>query len=348
MKIINLSIPKTQNQLNHEKNKQIVYNPIRLSSIDYDIVSFSAKPKKEKQPPHPNANNQSNKKSAFEQSCLHGKKNSNKLRKKIKNSAQAFSPKLAQQRKEEKQRLKEEVELRLVEEKIEYEHKKAEIRKKYITPSIQVRIKEQIISDKELDFIINKIKKYPELINELFIEPENGDVLLKLSDKSFQNIFENYSDYERLIKLFESRDKNNKIFMEKINDSKLAILNDTLKKMPTVLISAYLIPNKDNQLPAHYVSLNGLKMMNESIKDYPAILAQIYTHTDNIGNTPMHNRFRKGQELIKQALIYQPETISRIRRIRNKYDEYPETILKKIEKYSGPYEETWKIILNEF
>ena len=137
----------------------------------------------------------------------------------------------------------------------------AEIRKKYITPSIQVRIKEQIISDKELDFIINKIKKYPELINELFIEPENGDVLLKLSDKSFQNIFENYSDYERLIKLFESRDKNNKIFMEKINDSKLAILNDTLKKMPTVLISAYLIPNKDNQLPAHYVSLNGLKMI---------------------------------------------------------------------------------------
>lgn len=348
MKILNINFSNTNNyHKNAATQNSTEFSGMKLMSLQQDVVSFGAKSKKDK-----NNNNKQSKaqhqKSTFEQACIKGNKNPNTMRKKIHHSIQSYDPKSAQEKRLEKQRQKEEAEQRLVEQKLEYEHKKAELRKKYIRNGLQVRIKNQIISDKELLFILNKIKECPDLVNETFIEPDNGELLFSMSDNVMKAVLESAQDYQVLVKMVETPDAEGKLFMEKIPETKLRCFNDALSQMQTVLITAYLTENKDKQLPAHYLSLDGLRIMNEKMSDYPALLAQIYTHTDNIGNTPMHNRFKKGQSIIKDALSFQPETIARIRKIRNRYDEYPETILKKAEKYSGPYEETWKIILNEF
>ncbi len=337
--ILNFNNTKTQTPQKSQKNQTwgIKFNNL----LTQDVVSFGAKQKKDK-------NKQQFQKTKVNQQNTKNLKGQNALRKKIQTSTQTFDPKAAQARRLEKEKRKEEEQLRLVEQKLEYEHKKAQLKKKYIRPGLQTRIKEQIISDKELLFILNKIKECPDLISETFIEPENGSLLFSMSENVMKTTLEHVNDYKILVKMIETPDEDGKIFMEKIPDSKLEPFHNALKQMPTILITAYLTENKEKQLPAHYLSLDGLKLMNETMSDYPALLAQIYTHTDNIGNTPMHNRFRKGQSIIKDALAYQPETLTRIRKIRNKYDEYPETILKKAEKYSGPYEDTWKIILNEF
>ena len=349
MKIINLNFNNNQITQKNDINNSVPLFGLKLNTLSADTISFCGKPKKEGgHLYHANANKPHNQKSSFEKGCAHGNKNSSKLRKKMQNNAQSFIPAEIQAKKLEKQKAKEEAQQREVEAKLEYEHKKAELRKKYITPSLQTRIKEQIVSDKELLFIIDKIKGYPELISEVFLEPEDGTLLFSLSNDIMKKVLKSTNDYNTLMKLVTTPDKNGKIFMEKIPNGKLKVFNEGLKDFQTVLISAYLTETKDNQLPAHFLSIEGLKMMNEIFKEFPALIAQIYTHTDKIGNTPMHNRFRTGQQIIKDALAYQPETIAKIRKIRNKFDEYPETIVKKAEKYSGPYEETWKIILNDF
>jgi len=348
MKIINLnfynqtitSTPKSQ-----EQNSQ--HFGLKLNTLTSDVVSFGTKNKKDRHKKHSSSNAPQTQKSIFEQSCVKGNKSPSKLRKKIKNSMQCYNPQEAEAKRQEKLKAKEAEQLRALEAKIEYEHKKAETKKKYINPNLQLRIKERIISDKELIFIINRIQKYPELINETFFEPNNGELLFYTSDYITQKLLSINTDYNKLLSLISTEDKDGKIFMERIPISKLSIFNETLSQIPNVLISAYLTPNKQNQLPAHYLPLEGLKMMNETLKDYPTILAQIYTHVDKIGNTPMHNRFRKGQSIIKEALSFQPETLSKIRKTKNRYDEYPDTIIKKAQNYDGPYKETWQIILNE-
>ena len=348
MKIIDFNFTNKQTMYKKDTNSSVPFFGLKLNLLNTDIVSFGAKPKKEGHLYHPNANKPHNQKSAFEKSCERGNKNSSKLRRKMQNSSQGFEPAQIQAKKLEKKKAKEEAQQKEVEAKLAYEHKKAELRKKYIAPSLLTRIKEQIISDREIDFILNKIKNYPELVSETFLEPDDGTLLFALSDNMMQKVLTETNDYNVLMRLVTNPDKYEKIFMEKIPDNKLKAFNEGLKQNPTVLISAYLTPNKNNQLPAHYLSIDGLKMMNEIFKEYPALIAQIYTHTDKNGNTPMHNRFRTGQQVIIDALKYQPETIAKIRKIKNKYYEYPETIMKKTEKYSGPYEETWKIILNDF
>ena len=348
MQISNLNFNRPIKQQNGQKiNSFVPRFGVKIEVLSSDVVSFGGKPKKEGHHYHPNANKPHSQKSAFEQSCVKGNKNPDKLRKKIQNSVQGFNPQEAQARRAEKERIKKENELREVEAKLEYEHKKAETRRKFVNPNLSLRIKEHIISENELNFIISKIKDYPELIEEVFIEPNDGELLLCMPDKSMKKTLESINDYNVMFKLFSTEDENGRVFMEKVSLPKLAVLNEVFELMPTVLIGAYTTPNKENQLPAHYLPLDGLKMMNDALDNYHAILAQIYTHTDKFGNTPMHNRFKKGQKIIKDALAFQPETLTRIRKIRNRYDEYPETVIKKAEKYSGPYEATWQIILNE-
>ncbi len=348
MKIINLNFyNQTINNSPKSQEQNSPHFGLKLNILTNDVVSFGSKNKKDTHKKHSSSNKPQTQKSTFEQSCVKGNKSPSKLRKKIKNSIQSYNPQEAEAKRQEKLKAKEAEQLKALEAKMAYEHQKAETKKKYINPNLQLRIKERIISDKELIFIINRIQKYPELINETFFEPHNGELLFCTSDDITQRLLSVNTDYNKLLSLITTEDKDGKIFMEKIPLSKLAIFNDTLSQMPNVLIAAYLTPNKQNQLPAHYLPLDGLKMMNESLKDYPTILAQIYTYTDKMGNTPMHNRFRKGQNIIKEALTFQPETLTKIRKIRNRHDEYPETIIKKAERYDGPYKETWKMILNE-
>lgn len=341
MKILNYSILNFDNKKIEASQNSQTWGLRFNNTLSQDVVSFGSKSKKDKNKPQVQ-------KSKNEQTAQKSKKGQHIPRKKFQLSAQTFDPKAAQARRLEKEKRKEEEQMRLVEQKLEYEHKKAELRKKYIRSSLPVRIKEQIISDKELLFILDKIKECPDLVSETFIVPENGSLLFSMSEKTMKKTLECVDDYQTLLKMIETPDNEGKIFMEKIPEAKLAVFHKAFEQMPTVLISAYLTENKDKQLPAHYLSLDGLKLMNEAMFDYPALLAQIYTHTDKLGNTPMHNRFRKGQSVIKEALAFQPETLTRIRKIRNKYEEFPETILKKAERYTGPYEETWKLILNEF
>ena len=348
MRILNLNSINILNNYPQRSAQKNEYSfEVKLNSLNNDVVSFKANNKKDKKT-HKKPATQGTQKNKNPQANLQGGRHFDKLKKKIQNSSQTFNPQEAQARRLEKQKAKELEQQQLVEAKIAYEHAKAETKKKYVHPNLSLRIKEHIISDKELFFVINKIKDYPELINETFLEPENGTLLFHMSDNIMQKILGESTDYNSLLRLITTKDEDGKLFIEKLPTSKIATFNESLKRTPTALIAAYLTENKKKQIPAHYMPLEGLSLMNEALKDYPAIIAQIYTHTDNAGNTPMHNRFRKGQSIIKDALIFQPETLARIRRIKNKHGDYPETVLKKAENYSGPYEETWKIILNEF
>lgn len=228
-------------------------------------------------------------------------------------------------------------------ETLEQEHKKAKLRKNFLTNDFRETIKNHLISDKKLEIIIERLKEHPDIIEDLFFEPAGGELALKLSDKIFETVLKNTNNYEKLV---FSKDGNGKTFIQKAPDSKIIIFNEAAQDMPALLENVYTIADSRGRLPAHYLPPKVLKSMNAVLKNNPRILHTIYTTQDKHGNTPAHNRFYASYKEISKVLKEMPATASKIERLQNKFGENYTHAILQAKQYKGPYKETWNYILN--
>ena len=334
-------IPTLYYSINIRKNAQPhLSQNISLSQPSFDIVSFGSKNKK---------NNHSAKKPHRNQQLSHQLNTQHsKLRKKITDVSTPNLTETQQKHLARQQARAEKLHAKEVE-KLEREHKKAELRSIYLTNSLKESIREKTISDERLNFVISKLREYPELLGELFFEPDGGGIVHQLTDKTAKTLFCSLKDYPTFLKLTTTQDNNGKFFMEKAPLSKIKVINEAYEETyPQMLINMYTTPNKKNQLPAHYLSIEGLQGMNNALKNYPAILSHIYTSTDKNGNTPAHNRFKKGMATIRDGLKHQPETLNRISKIKNNDGKHCDYQLKAALQYRGPYKATWQYIVDNY
>lgn len=234
------------------------------------------------------------------------------------------------------------VDIKGAQENLKKEHEKARLKKNFITSSLGNAISNNLIPEKKLKQIINNMSEYPDLIEELFFEPKNGDLMLKVSDSVMQKIL---SHTHNLSRLALTEDAKGNIFVEKASPSKIRIFNDAAKNNPELLEKVYTHRNRNNQVPAHYIDPESLKSMNKVLLPYPWLLNAIYTSQDKRGNTPMYNRFQASHIIIKNTLHKFPATLKRVTALENKYGERYDDALLKAKRYSGPYERTWNYIL---
>lgn len=227
-------------------------------------------------------------------------------------------------------------------EKLKREHEKARLKKSFITNSLDNAISNNLIPEKKLKQIIDTMSEYPDLIEELFFDPKNGDLMLKVPDSVMQKIL---SCTHNLSQLALTEDKDGKIFVEKASISKIKIFNEAAKDNPKLLAKVYTHKNQNQQIPAHYIEPEALKSMNKVLMPYPRILETIYTSQDKLGNTPMHKRFQASHTIIKNALSELPATFKKISTIKNKSGEKYNVAMAKAKCYSGPYKQSWNYIL---
>jgi len=227
-------------------------------------------------------------------------------------------------------------------EKLRHEHEKARLKKIIATDSLREAITHKLISDKKLEVIINKIKEYPDLMEELFFEPAGGVVMLEVSDEIMKNVLRYTANFEKL--LFTKDDKG-LTFIEKAPTSKVIILNEAIKKDAKSLEKLYTEKGKFGKIPAHYLPPEALASMNEVLANNPKLIEQIYLTQDKHGNTPAHNRFYESYKVISQVLTNRPQLAARISRLKNNYGETYDNAILKAQQYQGPYDATWNFIL---
>lgn len=329
-----INFPNTSFSQQYKNNYQSTPSfPSLLNRYETDTVTFGSKKKSQK--PHQHNNQQSPQNTKF--SKLSGKR---KIR-----VSQGPDRATQELNKLEKLRQKEALELAQAQAQLEKEHKKAELKKLYLTPNLRESIVANTVSEKRVNFIINKLKEYPELIGEFFFEPNGGGLMTDISDSLAKSVLANTQDYNTLLKLITTTDGNKNLFIEKASLSKIKILNEELQMFPDLLRILYTTPNKQKQLPAHYLPIDGLEEMNKALGNYPLILREIYTTQDSNGNTPLHRRFKKAHALVREALKYQPEVLTKIRKIQNNHRQYSDTLLNQQKNYNGPYKDTWNEII---
>ncbi len=228
------------------------------------------------------------------------------------------------------------------EEKLKIEHEKAKLKQLFINDKMREALVSGLVSEKKLELIINRLRKYPELLEELFFAPKGGDLILALPDEVMEKVLQNAHNLEKLV---FSKDSQGRRFIEKAPTSKIIIFNEAAKNMPELLSRAYTARNESGQIPAHYLEPEALISMNEVLFGQPNVLDKIYTTTDKHGNTPAHNRFYASYSAISKTLKDLPATATKVARVKNNYGEQYDNAILNAKGYNGPYKETWDYIL---
>ncbi len=222
------------------------------------------------------------------------------------------------------------------------------LRKKFISKEIRRAFLNNRIPEKLQNKIVTKLLPYPQLLSELFLEPDGGGLLLNISNKNMHQICAKLDKCEYFAKIALTKDTNGQGFIDKASAAKIKIFNKYAKKYPELLEVLYTTQRSRKRLPAHFLPPAALNNMCEVLKKNPDLLKKILTSTDVYGNTPAHNRFAYGQAVIAHALEKQIPTAEIVYTKQNKFGEYFDDAYNKAEKYKGPYEKTWNYIFNNF